>query len=69
MRVTGMRGGFSGGTAASLPVIWSYLWQAMKMLGAVQGFLWLGLLVLVGLGGHVLYRLWRDRMRSKSFGV
>ena len=38
----------SSGAAANPLVVLGYLWQAVKMLGAVQGVLWVGLQVLIG---------------------
>ncbi len=38
----------SSGAAANPLVVLGYLWQAVKMLGAVQGVMWVGLLVLIG---------------------
>ena len=37
----------SNGATADPVIVLGYLWQAIKMLGAVQGVLWLGLLVLI----------------------
>ncbi len=42
----------SGATFDPLVVL-GYLWQAIKMLGAIQGILWLGMVVLIA---YVLYR-------------